>query len=265
MTFIHFGLFTLPISPVLLLISIFIGVIVTFIAARKHETRATARLLVSLLVALVAGRVTFIWQFSGQFEGIGNMFDVFDGGINYTAALIAFAIMLAVQIVRIKQRKALISGLSTMAGIYAAFSIVIIAARSHAILPDSDFFTIDGQSVKITELSPQQPTVVYLWASGCGPCMQDLPVIDTVEDNHDEVTFVSLNQSESGEIVQRFVEREGLRFKNLLIDSKGEIAENKGIFTLPVTLFFDVDGQLVYRHSGPITDDVLQQRIAQLF
>jgi thiol-disulfide isomerase/thioredoxin len=161
--------------------------------------------------------------------------------------------------------KALFSGALTTIGIYAVFSLVIALARSHTGLPDSSFMQLDGKWVKITDISQQQPTVVNLWASSCSPCLRLMPVLEEAELRYSDVTFISLNQRESSEIVQQFLQREGLKFEHVLLDSRGEIATNKGLFSLPVTLFFDANGDLVHSHAGKMSAGTLEQGIEKYF
>lgn len=199
---INLGFFALSISPVLILISVSIGLIVSLISIIKNKGR--------LLRALFSGGLTVI-------------------------------------------------------GIYGVFSLVIVLARSHTGLPDSSFMQLNGKEVKITDISQQQPTVINLWASSCSPCLRLMPVLEQAELRHSDVTFISLNQRESSEIVQQFLQRERLKFKHVLLDSRGEIATNKGLFSLPVTLFFNANGELVHSHAGEMSVATMQQRIEQYF
>lgn len=184
--------------------------------------------------------------------------------------LISVSIGLLVSLIAIIKNKgnaprALISGGVTMLGIYAVFSLVIVLARSHTGLPDSVFMQLDGERVKITDISQQRPTVVNLWASSCTSCRRLMPVLEQAEQRYSDVTFISLNQRESSETVQQFLQEEGLNLKYVLLDSRGEIATNKGIFSLPVTLFFDANGALVLSHAGEMSALSLQQSIEQYF
>ena len=161
--------------------------------------------------------------------------------------------------------KALFTGLLTMLGTYAVFRLVIALARSHTVMPHSNFMQLSGQQIKITDISQQQPTVVNLWASSCLPCLRLMPVLEQAEQRYSDVIFVSLNQRDSSETVQQFLQREGLKFKHVLLDRTGEVATNMGLFSLPVTLLFDAKGELVHSHVGGISATGLQQRIEQYF
>jgi len=92
-----------------------------------------------------------------------------------------------------------------------------------------------------------------------------MPVLEEAELRYSDVTFISLNQRESSEIVQQFLQREGLKFEHVLLDSRGEIATNKGLFSLPVTLFFDANGDLVHSHAGKMSAGTLEQGIEKYF
>lgn len=52
--------------------------------------------------------------------------------------------------------------------------------------------------VELTGLlsSPGPPTLVTLWASWCGPCRMELPVIDALAQQHPEVRVVLVNVDE---------------------------------------------------------------------
>jgi thiol-disulfide isomerase/thioredoxin len=197
---INLGFFALSISPILILISVFIGLVVLLIVVIRNKG--------SVLKALLCGVLTTIC-------------------------------------------------------IYTIFSLVIVLARSHTVLPDSNFLQLDGKEVKITDISQQQPTVINLWTSSCQPCRRLMPVLAQAEQRYSDVTFISLNQRESSESVQQFLQREGLNLKHVLLDSKAEIATNMGVFSLPVTLFFDANGKLLQSHAGGLSAASLQQSIEQ--
>jgi thiol-disulfide isomerase/thioredoxin len=262
---INLGPFALSVSPLLILISVIIGFIVASIVAKKNKTSASNTLLILLLAGLVLGRLVFLVRFYDSYDSFWQMLDIRDSGIDYTAAAIGFAVVLFLKLRQDQQRKALLSGVLTMIGTYAVFTLVITLGRSHTALPESRFMRLDGKQVKITDIGQNKPTIVNLWTSGCGPCQREMPLLELAEQRHSNVTFVMLNQRESSEAAQQFLQRKGFNFQHVLLDSSGEIATNMGVFSLPVTLFFDVNGQLVLRHMGELSAASLQQNIEQYF
>ena len=160
-----------------------------------------------------------------------------------------------------KLLKSLYAGFFTIVGTYAAFSFLIAVASSHAIVPNNDFVMLNGQSIKINEISLQRPIVMNLWATSCEPCLREIPLLEQAEQRYDNIAFISLNQRDNNERVQQFVTQNELNLKHILLDTKGIVAENKGIFSYPVTLFFDTNGQLVYSHDGELSEKELEYGI----
>lgn len=266
---VNLGPLALPVSPLLTLISVIIGFTVTSLVAKKGDTKnkesASNALMLILLVGLVFGRVVFVLRFADSYDSFWQMLDIRDRGIDYIAALFSSAVVLFLQLRQRQLRKALLSGVLTMAGLFAVFSLVISAGRSQAVLPHSGFMQLDGQTITLPEISQQQPTVVNLWATWCPPCRREMPVLAQAEQRHSNVKFILLNQRESAQTVEHFLQQQGLSFQHVLLDNKGDMATNMGAFGLPVTLYFDANGQLVHSHMGELSAASLQQSIEQYF
>ena len=190
--------------------------------------------------------------------------------ISLTLLVISLVIGLVVLLIAIKKHrgfsiKAVRNGGITALGTYAVFSIVIGAARSHAVLPTTAYMQLNGESISITELSRSRPIVVNLWSTGCEPCRNLMPILQDAEQRYSNVAFVSLNQREPSQLVSDFMRLEGFSFKHILLDNSAEIATNKGIFSLPATLFYSPTGELVYSHNGVMTAQELDASIKQHF
>jgi hypothetical protein len=200
MTEISLGPFALSVSPLLILISVIIGFIVTSIVAKKNKASSALRII--LLVGLVFGRLVFVLRFFDNYDSFWHILDIRDRDIDFTAALIGFAAVLLLKLRQTQQRKTLLSGVLTMIGTYPVITLAIASGRSHTELPESSFMQLDGQQIKLTNISQHEPTVVNLWASGCQSCRLQTPLLEQAEQRYSDVTFMLLNQRESSEIVQ---------------------------------------------------------------
>jgi thiol-disulfide isomerase/thioredoxin len=265
----NLGPFAFPVSPMLALISVIIGFMVTALVAKKvkaeHKDSASNALFMVLLAGLAFGRLVFVLRFMDSYDNLWQMFDIRDRGIDYMAALFSAAVVLVLQLRQRQQRKALLAGVLTMAGLFAMFSLVISAGRMQAVLPDTSFIQLDGQRVTIPAISQNQPTVVNLWATWCPPCQREMPVLEQAEQRYSDIKFILLNQREPTHTVEHFLQRHGLSFQHVLLDNKGDMATNMGAFGLPITLYFDAKGQLVHSHMGELSAASLQQSIEQYF
>gem|GEM_PF-2052478 len=259
MASINFGFTSFTIWPVLLVISILIGSIVTLIMARKYKSKAALGLFLFLMTGLIVGRLVYVLSAADELGGLGQIFNISDGGIHYTAAFFACIVVLFLLLRKNKQPKPLYSGVLTMVGTYVSFSLLIAVASSHAVLSDSDFLSLDGQVKKLDDIRQQRPVVMSLWESSCEPCLREMSLIESAEKQYTNVAFISLNQREPIARVQAFIAKEDVNIEHILLDTQGIVAETKGIFIYPETLFFDTDGQLVYSHTGELSEEELRR------
>lgn len=113
------------------------------------------------------------------------------------------------------------------------------------------------------EAEAGRPTVVNLFASWCGPCREEAPVLRRAIAAHPDVAFLGVDHLDRRPAGEAFLEEEDLDFDATLFDVTGDVAANIGARGMPTTAFFDATGRLVSLHTGPITDDVMTARLRQ--
>ena len=110
-----------------------------------------------------------------------------------------------------------------------------------------------------------KPMIVNFWASWCLPCREEMPVLETAWQEHqNEVTFVGVNTQETNaKDAQALLDEFHLSYPNGT-DTKSRINIDYGLFGLPETFFIRADGTLSYRHSGALTQKVIDEQIQAL-
>lgn len=108
------------------------------------------------------------------------------------------------------------------------------------------------------EAAAGRPTVVNLFASWCGPCAREMPLIVAAAQDDPTVAFVGVAHLDAAEDAREFVEDEGITFTTVL-DLDGEVAYAIGSRGMPTTVAFDRSGQLVARVIGELTPASLEQ------
>lgn len=107
------------------------------------------------------------------------------------------------------------------------------------------------------------PVVVNFWASWCGPCEKELPLlIDTAREETD-VVFLGVNHTDQRPLAQDMIDEYGLDFPTLY-DAPGDIAYEVGARAMPTTVAFDTDGRMVARVFGELTETSLQQLLSEV-
>lgn len=84
------------------------------------------------------------------------------------------------------------------------------------------------------------------------------------QERHPEIVFVFANQGESEDAVQQYLAAEHLDLTNVLLDPRMQPGQAMNVIAPPITLIFDAQGKLVWRHLGEISESMLARQIASL-
>lgn len=131
-------------------------------------------------------------------------------------------------------------------------------------LPDLQLATLHNRPISLRSYAGQ-PVVLNLWATWCPPCRREMPVLEQAQAAFPDVAFVLVNQGESAQQAQAFLESEGLALTNVLFDPSSETMQALRTGGLPTTFFFDAQGRLVDLHLGEITMVDLEDKISDRF
>ena len=94
------------------------------------------------------------------------------------------------------------------------------------------------------------PAVVNVWASWCGPCREEFPVLQQLSARYGkQVAFLGVNSEDSDDAAATFLREEPLSYPSYTDPSK-DIYEAVGAIGMPATAFYDRDGKLVYVRQG---------------
>ncbi|GAB3662715.1 hypothetical protein GCM10027596_24790 [Nocardioides korecus] len=95
-----------------------------------------------------------------------------------------------------------------------------------------------------------KPVLVNLWASWCGPCRQEMPILQAADTRYGQrVQFVGVDTSDGAEAAAAFLTQVGVTYPQLA-DSDAMLLKHLRIPGLPVTVIIGADGAVVERHIG---------------
>ena len=101
------------------------------------------------------------------------------------------------------------------------------------------------------------PVVVNAWATWCGPCKLEFPFFQRAATRlGKEVAFVGLNVQDNRESAQRFLRERPVPYPSFE-DGGGRTLHElaPGVRGLPVTVFYDADGERTFVHQGGYRDE----------
>jgi cytochrome c biogenesis protein CcmG, thiol:disulfide interchange protein DsbE len=100
------------------------------------------------------------------------------------------------------------------------------------------------------------PVVANVWASWCGPCQFEFPVLQKLSARYGkQVAFVGINSEDSEAAAKTFLREEPVPYPSYS-DEDRKIARSLGADVgIPDTAIFDKQGKLVYLKQGPYAHD----------
>jgi thiol-disulfide isomerase/thioredoxin len=96
------------------------------------------------------------------------------------------------------------------------------------------------------------PTVLNLWASWCGPCRSELPIIQQLADAAGgRLRVIGVDSKDGVPQATSFAADAGLTFPSAF-DGPGDLATDLGLNGLPHSVFLTADGTVAYVEVGPV-------------
>lgn len=259
------GPFALPVTPVLLVGSLLVGLLVATILGRKQNSSVSDTILTIVFISLLIGRAVFVLRFLESYQSVWQVLDIRDRGFDLSSSLLTGAILLIIQLKRKpEQRLVLTSAAVTTTLLFIISMSLFNASRQQAVMPDLVLEQLNGQKTNIKQISEDKITIINLWASWCPPCRREMPVFADAQQRYPNVRFIMLNQGESSSTVKQFIQRIKPQLAHVMLDKNGEMATIMNAYGLPMTLYYDQNGNLVNSHFGEVSAATLQSAIQTL-
>jgi len=151
----------------------------------------------------------------------------------------------------------------------AAFALtLILGACGNSAAPIGDVGPLeptDAVAVEQLLAASDQPVVMNVWASWCGPCRSEAPLLREANAQFgDSVRFIGIDVRDRQNSARAFIAEFGLDGFTHLFDESGSVPATFGGFGVPLTFFFVPGGELSYLHSGVIDERTLALQIDEL-
>lgn len=131
-----------------------------------------------------------------------------------------------------------------------------------AMAVDFELPGLDGEIHRLSDYRGKWVVVNY-WATWCAPCRKEIPDLSNLHDSHDDLTVLGLAYEDTDvETFRRFLEEFPASYPILLVDVYAPPAEFGAPRALPTTFLVDAAGELVHTWIGPVTSDMILERIA---
>lgn len=140
-----------------------------------------------------------------------------------------------------------------------------IATRGE-VIPSLQLPALDGGRITLPAAYAGRPVLINLWASWCGPCIEEMPELDRFAAmqgaNGTQVVGIALDDEAA---VRDFLKRIPVRYP-ILLDQAGardagvQLGNPKGV--LPYTVLVSADGRLIRQKIGPFQHGEIDNWVA---
>ena len=118
---------------------------------------------------------------------------------------------------------------------------------------------LDRPGLSAEDLHKGKVTVVNIWASWCGPCRAEHPILMELAKRED-ISLVGINNKDDAANAARFLGALGQPFSAIGADTTGRTTIDWGGYGVPESFIVDGKGIIRYKHVGPLGADALTGR-----
>ena len=108
-----------------------------------------------------------------------------------------------------------------------------------------------------------QVWILNVWASWCVACREEHPVLVELAKS-DQAPLIGLDYKDKREDALAMLERQGNPYVLSAFDANGKVGIDYGVYGVPETYVIDQAGIIRFKHIGPITQKILNQKIFPL-
>ena len=116
--------------------------------------------------------------------------------------------------------------------------------------PDFTLKSNAGKNVKLSELRGQV-VLLNFWASWCGPCRTEMPLLVKIHEKYKGLGFLVLGVNVEEDIgpAKSIIEKVNITFP-VLFDQTNKVSKLYNVSAMPTTVLIDRDGKIRYLHEG---------------
>jgi cytochrome c biogenesis protein CcmG, thiol:disulfide interchange protein DsbE len=116
--------------------------------------------------------------------------------------------------------------------------------------PNFTIKRLDREGVVSLKDFAGQPVVLNFWATWCGPCKYEQPVLDLASRQYKDVVFIGIVFEDTEANTRRYLEETRTPYIHLF-DPKSTVAVDFGVSGVPETYFIDRAGVIVKKSITP--------------
>jgi peroxiredoxin len=154
----------------------------------------------------------------------------------------------------------------TLAAVLVLLATMTIAATAETPAPDFTLKSNSGENIRLSELRGEV-VLINFWASWCGPCRQEMPILSELHDKYQAMGFTVLgvNVEENSDAARKLLQDMPVNFP-VLFDNDSSVSRQYDVAAMPSTVLVDRNGNMRFLHKGYKSglEDIYMEQVRSL-
>lgn len=130
--------------------------------------------------------------------------------------------------------------------------------------PEFDLPVLNNEAIRFkpSDLKGER-WILNVWASWCFSCRHEHPILNDLA-AQGVVKIVGLNYKDETEKAKQWIKQRGNPYYKMVVDITGSAGIDWGVIAVPETFIIDEGGNVIYKHTGPITRALVAKEMMPL-
>jgi len=129
-------------------------------------------------------------------------------------------------------------------------------------LPQFEWRTLDQQVIEANDFVGE-PFLLNVWATWCPTCKVEHGYLNELASQG--IRILGLNYKDDLKLAKEWLQRYGDPYQVNLVDEKGRVGIELGVYGAPETYLVGADGTILVKHVGVVNENVWQTKFAELY
>jgi len=122
-----------------------------------------------------------------------------------------------------------------------------------------------NDEILIPEKIKGKYVLINFFASWCTPCRAEHHLFFKIKEEIPDLFILGFSHKDDPNESKNYLKEEGNPYSFVGLDKDGRIGFEFGVFGLPETFFVNKKGQIIFKHTGPLTENIIKDEIKKFF
>jgi len=128
--------------------------------------------------------------------------------------------------------------------------------------PDFSLIDLNGKTISLDQFQGKN-VLLNIWASYCPACVHEMPMLDEVAQDHENLIVIGINAGEHQNTVRSFMDQTHISYP-VAVDATGEVALNYQAIRLPATWLINDQGRVIWKKFGGISRENIEFQLQEI-